>query len=576
MLCVEFPDDGVAQPTEHYFRSRWGRTRCWDSTLAGSIKVAILVGLVHGGLLLGAAAPLARLLGANGVTVAPAAKVSATQAASAIAFHVSAVCGAAHFAKKDSKTPLYTILFAGLANCIGDRVLCPLAESGIATLPGIPGIPDAIGAAAPLLATTAAQFWGLGFTLMALKRTKRLPKVWRRRGTGTTSGAFLAFAGPVSQLLWCRIAIYAYVGRCASLLGAAGRRAANYVHTLLGLDYIKCGALQHGGPDLPAGPLRPRDAGRHHAAVPIDAATAPGLVATLGPGHHAGHLSAQKRESPVHVYHIKRCDAPRGDRAHPGGRRLDRAHVDGGGYASVWTSKFERLVLHAIDVVDFRGQHGHVTLVVLGEFQWLVRSMVFSSFVTYGLVTWLRHAGKASIANYWWATVTFTACRLVCNMVGVRTHVRRARVKNLAEYRREKREAELRLRTCPPWFDKRTKRKVPATGQCGPMDIEYEHGPLMRCAFAFHVNKRSLAARRGKELPRLQALAGRGKAARAPGHRRAPRLRRGGKSRCRPERVGARSPTKPARPSPAGPWSTTPPAGRSSIKKAGVHRAGGR
>ena len=142
-----------------------------------------------------------------------------------------------------------------------------------------------------------------------------------------------------------------------------------------------------------------------------------------------------------------------------------------------------------------RSQNGHViaanapdtlvdfhtgTLVVLGEFQWLVRSMVFSSFVTYGLVTWLRNAGRASIANYWWATVTFTACRLVCNMVGVRTHVRRARVKNFAEYRREKREAELRLRTCPPWFDKKqwvAKHKVPATGRSYPMDIEYERIP---------------------------------------------------------------------------------------------------
>ena len=57
----------------------------WDSTLAGSIKVAILVGLVHGGLLLGAAAPLARLLGANGVTVAPAARYLRLRAASAIA-----------------------------------------------------------------------------------------------------------------------------------------------------------------------------------------------------------------------------------------------------------------------------------------------------------------------------------------------------------------------------------------------------------------------------------------------------------------------------------------------------------
>ena len=52
------------------------------------------------------------------------------------------------------------------------------------------------------------------------------------------------------------------------------------------------------------------------------------------------------------------------------------------------------------------------------------------------------------------------------------------RDRNLAEYRREKREAELRLRTCPPWFDKkRSKRKVPATGQSYPMDIEYERIP---------------------------------------------------------------------------------------------------
>ena len=65
----------------------------------------------------------------------------------------------------------------------------------------------------------------------------------------------------------------------------------------------------------------------------------------------------------------------------------------------------------------------------------------------------------------------------VCDLPLVRIFVRRARMKNLAEYRREKREAELRLRTCPPWFDKRTKRKVPATGQSYPMDIEYERIP---------------------------------------------------------------------------------------------------
>ena len=37
-------------------------------------------------------------------------------AASAVAFHVSAVSGAAHFARKDSRTPLLTVLVAGLAN----------------------------------------------------------------------------------------------------------------------------------------------------------------------------------------------------------------------------------------------------------------------------------------------------------------------------------------------------------------------------------------------------------------------------------------------------------------------------
>jgi Na+-driven multidrug efflux pump len=414
----------------------------WDSTLAGSIKVAILVGLVHGGLLLGAAAPLARLLGANGVTVAPAARYLRLRAASAIAFHVSAVCGAAHFAKKDSKTPLYTILFAGLANCVGDRVLCPLAESG-----RLPGIPDAIGAAA--LATTAAQFLGLGFTLMALKRTKRLPKVWRRRGTGTTSGAFLAFAGPVSQLLWCRIAIYAYVGRCASLLGAAAGAAQQIMSTLFwGSTTLSAEPFNTAGqtflPDHydPETPdvITPRF--RLTLQRLLDSSLLWGLAITLG------------------TYPLKSEKA-----------------------LSMFTTSKDVMRLVAIGPILAVGAliapmlTAEGTLVVLGEFQWLVRSMVFSSFVTYGLVTWLRHAGKASIANYWWATVTFTACRLVCNMVGVRTHVRRARVKNLAEYRREKREAELRLRTCPPWFDKRSKRKVPATGQSYPMDIEYERIP---------------------------------------------------------------------------------------------------
>ena len=417
----------------------------WDSTLAGSIKVAILVGLVHGGLLLGAAAPLARLLGANGVTVAPAARYLRLRAASAIAFHVSAVCGAAHFAKKDSKTPLYTILFAGLANCFGDRVLCPLAESG-----RLPGIPDAIGAAA--LATTAAQFLGLGFTLLALKQTKRLPRVWARRGTGTTSGAFLAFAGPVSQLLWCRIAIYAYVGRCASLLGAAAGAAQQIMSTLFwGSTTLSAEPFNTAGqtflPDHydPETPdvITPRF--RLTLQRLLDSSLLWGLAITLG----TWPLKSEKA-------------------------------------LSAFTTSKEVMNLVAIGPILAVGAiiapmlTAEGTLVVLGEFQWLVRSMVFSSFVTYGLVTWLRNAGRASIANYWWATVTFTACRLICNMVGVRTHVRRARVKNFAEYRREKREAELRLRTCPPWFDKKqwvAKHKVPATGRSYPMDIEYERIP---------------------------------------------------------------------------------------------------
>ena len=95
------------------------------STLAVPSKQE-LVGLVHGGLLLGAVAPLARLLGANGVTVAPAAG-TATPIASAIAFHVSAVCGAAHFAKR-FKDALYTIFLLG--EFVGDRPL-PLAEVAI-------------------------------------------------------------------------------------------------------------------------------------------------------------------------------------------------------------------------------------------------------------------------------------------------------------------------------------------------------------------------------------------------------------------------------------------------------------
>ena len=417
----------------------------WDSTLAGSIKVAVLVGIVHGGLLLGAAAPLARLLGANGATVAPAARYLRLRAASAMAFHVSAVCGAAHFAKKDSKTPLYTMLFAGLANCVGDRVLCPMAQAG-----KIPGIPDAIAAAA--VATTAAQWMGLAFTLGALKVTKRLPRSWKQRGTGTTSGAFLAFAGPVSKLLWCRIAIYAYVGRCASLLGAAAGAAQQIMSTLFwGSTTLSAEPFNtasqtflpdHYDPEAPD-VITPRF--RLTLQRLLDSSLLWGLAITLG----TWPLKGEK-------------------------------------VLSVFTTSKEVMKLVSIGPILAVGAliapmlTAEGTLVVMGEFDWLVRSMVASSLVTLGIVTWLKQAGKASITNYWWATVTFTACRLAFNMLGVRTHVRRARVKNFAEYRREKKELELRLRTCPPWFDKQqwaAKHSVPATGRSYPMDIEYERIP---------------------------------------------------------------------------------------------------
>ena len=143
----------------------------WDSTLAGSIKVAIFVGLVHGGLLLGAAAPLARLLGANGVTVAPAARYLRLESCFSHSVPRKRSVRRGAFREEGLEDAAVHYSFCWPGELHRRPVLCPLAESG-----RLPGIPDAIGAAA--LATTAAQFLGLGFTLMALKRTKRLPKVW--------------------------------------------------------------------------------------------------------------------------------------------------------------------------------------------------------------------------------------------------------------------------------------------------------------------------------------------------------------------------------------------------------------
>ena len=113
----------------------------------------------------------------------------------------------------------YTILLAGVANIIGDRVLCPLAEAA-----SLAAMPSAITAAA--IATVGAQYLGLAFSAWSLVRKRRWPATRGVWAPSTFEGSkFLAFGGPVSQLLCWRIAVYAYVGRCASPATAASERA---------------------------------------------------------------------------------------------------------------------------------------------------------------------------------------------------------------------------------------------------------------------------------------------------------------------------------------------------------------
>lgn len=81
--------------------------------------------------------------------------------------------------------------------------------------------------------------------------------------------------------------------------------------------------------------------------------------------------------------------------------------------------------------------------------------MATAALCSAAVVTGLQRAGRGSIASYWWATCAFTVLRLCFNLVGVATHVRRARVRNVESYLEEKREAaiERKLTSAPRWLD---------------------------------------------------------------------------------------------------------------------------
>jgi len=378
----------------------------WSRTLGDALRVALCVGLLHGVFLYVGANPLARLLGASAAsgTVRPAANYLRIRAWSAVAFHVSAVCGAAHFARKDSKTPFYTILVAGFANIVGDGLLCPLAETHKWAL-----MPDAIAAAA--VATVAAQYLGLAFSAAALRKTKRWPAhgpVWRPGKFLRVRGwkRFLEFGGPVSQLLVWRIAVYAYVGRCASLLGAVAGAAQQIMATLfwgsttLSAEPFYAAAQtflpDHYDKDAPD-VITPQF--RRALRRILDSSFLWGALVTgfVGLGTTFSTLRAFTADAAI------RRAVPKGP-----------------------------LVLVGLCIAPMLTMEG--ALIVLGEFRWLVRSMTVAGLCSAAIVAGLARSGRGSVRAYWYATLAFTLLRLTFNAAGVVKHVTDARVRNAAAY----------------------------------------------------------------------------------------------------------------------------------------------
>ena len=376
-----------------------GRAR-WDATLADGLRVAVAVGAVHGGLLFLGARPLAAALGASPLTIGPAAAYLRIRAFSTIAFHASAVACAAHFARKDSTTPLATVLVAGVANAVGDRILCPLAERAPTAL-----LPDAIAAAA--VATAAAQALGAAFALRALAtedRWPRTPGVWDSKNF--RGAPFLRFGGAVTTLLCWRIAVYAYVGRCANLLGTAAGAAQQITATLF-----------WGTSSLSAEPM-------YNAAQTF----LPNFYDSADPNA----VGPDFRKTLGRVFD---CSLVWGAAVTCGARL-----VASDAFLSVFAR--DAAVLRAVPrgpilsigifIAPMLAAEG--ALVALGDFGWLTRSMAISALASMGAMKIGTARTGGSVALYWYGTLLFTFLRLALNAAGVARHVKRAEKANPAAY----------------------------------------------------------------------------------------------------------------------------------------------
>jgi len=191
----------------------------WNRIRSHSLAFSTLFGAVQGLVLLLAAVPAVRSLGAAGAMVPCSVLYLQIRAVGAPIDRLASMSTQFWLAEKDGVTPMLATLIAAVVNAVGDYLLCP--HYGVA------------GAA---VATVGASAVSAAFLVLRLKRRRLWPSPFQRPSLNDF-GPFASFAGPLLVALLMKVLLFALMTAAATGLGTEVGAA----HQVLVSVFFVCG-----------------------------------------------------------------------------------------------------------------------------------------------------------------------------------------------------------------------------------------------------------------------------------------------------------------------------------------------